>query len=305
MAVEPRLGVRVAGLALRHPVMNASGILGSGREGFERLARAGVSAIVTKSFTKEPRRGYKTPIAVPLPYGLLNAVGLSNPGAEALPELIRSARGLGVPVIVSIAGGSGDEFAYVAAVAEESGADAVELNLSCPHARGRGLELGMDPALVRGIVSAVASTTRIPVLAKLGLSDRVTESASAALEAGARGLVLINTVRAMRIDVWARRPILGNRVGGLSGPAIHPVAVRIVYEVYGETGADIIGVGGVQDWETAVELILAGAKAVQVGTALVTQGEQIVSGIVAGIEKYLEAIGAKSLDEIVGSAHRR
>ena len=302
--MSPSLETRIGGLVLRHPVMNASGVLGSSAEGFERLVRAGVAALVTKSFTRLPRRGYPAPIAVPLPYGLLNAVGLSNPGAEALPELLRYARGLGVPVVVSIAGSDEEEFAEVAAMAEESGASAVELNLSCPHARGRGLELGMDPGKVRSIVSAVASTVKVPVWAKLGMSDRLLDSASAALEAGARALVLINTIRAMRIDVWAKKPVLGNRVGGLSGPAIHPVAVRAVYEVYGETGADIVGVGGVEDWETAVELVLAGARAVQVGTAIVTRGEQVIAEILEGIGKYLELVGARSLEELVGAAHR-
>jgi len=302
--VSPSLETKIGGLVLRHPVMNASGILGSSTEGFERLVRAGVAALVTKSFTRLPRRGYPTPIAVPLPYGLLNAVGLSNPGAEALPELLRYARGLGVPVVVSIAGSDEEEFAEVAVVAEESGASAVELNLSCPHARGRGLELGMDPGKVKSIVSAVASTVKVPVWAKLGMSDRLLDSASAALEAGARALVLINTIRAMRIDVWAKKPVLGNRIGSLSGPAIHPVAVRAVYEVYGETGADIVGVGGVEDWETAVELVLAGARAVQVGTAIVTRGEQVIAEILEGIKRYLELVGARSLEELVGAAHR-
>ncbi|BEP17235.1 dihydroorotate dehydrogenase [Pyrofollis japonicus] len=303
--MESPLAVSVAGLRLQHPVMNASGILGSSREGFARLASAGVAAIVTKSFTRESRRGYPTPIAVPLEYGLLNAVGLSNPGAEALPGLVAEAKKHGVPVVVSIAGGGVDEFVEVAGIAEEAGADAVELNLSCPHAEGRGLELGMDPAMVRRIVGAVSSTVRVPVLAKLGLSDRILESAGAALEAGARGLVLINTIRAMRIDVWAKTPILGNIVGGLSGPAIHPIAVRVVYEVYAEHGADIVGVGGVYDWETAVELILAGARAVQVGTAIIAKGEQVISEIVDGLRRYLKVIGAQGISEIVGAAHRR
>lgn len=301
----PLLSVRVAGLELEHPVMNASGILGSSPEALGRLARAGASALVTKSFTREPREGYPTPIAVPLPHGLLNAVGLSNPGLEGLRSLVQAARGLGKPVIVSIAGSTPREFAELAAAAEEAGAAAVELNLSCPHAQGRGLELGMDPATVGEIVAAVASTVRVPVLAKLGPVDRLVEAAGRALGAGARGLVLINTLRAMTIDVYAMRPVLGNRVGGLSGPAIHPVAVRAVYEVYREHGCDIIGVGGVEDWRTAAELILAGARAVQVGTAIVTHGEHVIKEILGGLEKYLAEVGAGSLEELVGAAHRQ
>ena len=142
-------------------------------------------------------------------------------------------------------------------------------------------------------------------MAKLGLVDRLVEAAGKALEAGARGLVLINTLRAMVIDVYAMRPVLGNSVGGLSGPAIHPVAVRAVYEVYREHSCDIIGVGGVEDWRSAAELILAGARAVQVGTAIVTRGEQIIGEIVKGLEDYLNEVGVNSLEELVGAAHKR
>jgi dihydroorotate dehydrogenase (NAD+) catalytic subunit len=298
------LETRVAGLRLQHPVMNASGVLGSTPEGLRRLARGGASALVTKSFTREPREPYATPIAVPARCGLLNAVGLANPGPRAIPGLAGEAERLGLPLIVSVAGATEDEFAELAAAAEEAGASAVELNLSCPHARGRGLEIGQDPSRVRSVVEAAASTVRIPVLAKLGLSDRLAEAAAAALEAGARGLVLINTVRAMRIDVWARRPILGNRVGGLSGPAIHPIAVRAVYEVYREHGCDIIGVGGVEDWETAAEMILAGAKAVQVATAVIERGEGVLLEIARGLHRYLEETGASGIEELVGAAQR-
>lgn len=285
--------------------MNASGVLGSSIEGLRRLARGGASALVTKSFTREPREPYTTPIAVPVECGLLNAAGLPNPGLEALPGLVSEAkRLLGLPVVVSVAGGDEEEFAEVSAAAEEAGADAVELNLSCPHARGRGLEIGVDPSRVSSVVSSAASVVGIPVLAKLGLSDRVVESAGAALAAGARGVVLINTVRAMRIDVWARRPVLGNRVGGLSGRAIHPIAVRVVYEVYREHGCDIIGVGGVEDWETAAEMILAGAKAVQVATAVIERGEGVLLEIARGLHRYLEETGASGIEELVGAAQR-
>jgi dihydroorotate dehydrogenase (NAD+) catalytic subunit len=298
------LSVRVVGLQLSHPVMNASGILGSDPDSVKLLREAGVSCIVSKSFTVERREGYPTPIAVPLKYGMLNAVGLANPGIDGIAPLVAKVKEYGLPIIVNIAGRNEEEFARLAVAAEEAGADAIELNLSCPHAKGMGREIGVEPKLVRSVVSAAASTVRIPVIAKLGYVDRLIESASAALEAGARGLTLINTLPAMIIDVYSMRPILGNKVGGLSGPAIHPVAVRAVYEVYRELKAEIIGVGGVEDWKTAAELILAGAKAVQVGTALITRGLGVVRDIVEGLRRYVREIGAKSLEDLVGAAHK-
>ncbi|ABM80133.1 dihydroorotate dehydrogenase PyrD [Hyperthermus butylicus] len=298
------LAVRVAGLTLRHPVMNASGILGSHPEGVKLLVDAGVSAVVTKSFTVEPREGYPTPIAVPLPYGLLNAVGLSNPGIDGISVVVEEARRAGLPVVVSIAGSSEDEFSRLASAAEEAGADAIEVNLSCPHAKGMGREIGIEPRLVYSVVSATASVTRIPVIAKLGYVDRLVEAVGKALEAGARAVTLINTLPAMMIDVYAMKPVLGNLVGGLSGPAIHPVAVRAIYEVYREYRIDIIGAGGVEDWRTAAELVLAGARAVQVGTALVTRGLRVIGEIVQGLERYMEEVGVESIEELVGAAHR-
>ncbi len=300
----PGLRVELPGLRLAHPVMNASGILGSSAGALRRLVEAGVSALVTKSFTLERREGYPTPIAVPLEYGLLNAVGLSNPGLEGLGALVEAARALGRPVVVSVAASSPEEASVLAGAAEEAGADAVELNLSCPHARGRGLVLLWDPEASRRVVEAAASTVGIPVYAKMGLVDRLADRAAELLEAGAAGLVLINTLPGMVIDVYAARPVLGNRVGGLSGPAIHPVAVRAVYEVYRETGAPVIGVGGVEDWVSAAELVLAGAGAVQVGTGIVRRGEQVICSIVEGLEKWLGEMGAGSISELVGAAQR-
>lgn len=300
----PGLRVELPGLRLAHPVMNASGVLGSSPEALRRLAEAGASALVTKSFTRERREGYPTPIAVPLEYGLLNAVGLSNPGLEGLRPLVEAARRLGRPVVVSVAASTPEEASLLASAAEEAGADAVELNLSCPHARGRGLVLLWDPEASRRVVEAAASTVRIPVYAKMGLVDRLPDRAAGLLDAGAAGLVLINTLPGMVIDVYAARPVLGNRVGGLSGPAIHPVAVRAVYEVYRETGAPIIGVGGVEDWVGAAELVLAGAAAVQVGTGIVRRGEAVICSIVEGLAAWLEEMNARGIGELVGAAQR-
>lgn len=299
------LEVTVASLRLKHPVMNASGILGNTPGGIIKLVKLGFSAVVTKTITPEPREGFKPPTIIRLPTGgLINAVGLANPGKGAIKELVAAAKELGVPIVVSIAGRSEAEFADVAGEAQRVGADALELNLSCPHTEGYGIELGADPRKVRDVVEAVASTTSLPVLAKLGLSDKVVESAGKALEAGAEGLVLINTVKAMFIDVYALRPVLTAGYGGLSGPPIHPIAVRVIYDVFKEYGADIIGVGGVFDWKTAAEFIVAGAKAIQVGTALVCN-DRVVEEILDGLRKWLQHHNAKSIGELVGAAHKR
>lgn len=299
------LAVDIAGLRLKHPVMNASGILGSYREHIARLASYGVSAVVTKTITPKPREGYNPPIIVELPTGgLLNAVGLENPGKDIVEELVSEAKKFRIPIIVSVGGRNEEEFVEVAVKADTSNADAVELNLSCPHAKGYGIEIGSDPHIVYNVVKAVSSTVKIPVIAKLGLCDKVVDSALKALEAGARALTLINTVKAMYIDVYTAKPFLTNIFGGLSGPPIHPIAVRVVYEVYRETKAEIIGCGGIYDWATAAEMILAGARAVQVGTALMKNPREVVENIVKGLRLWIEMLSLQSIEQAVGLAHK-
>ena len=298
------LSVDVAGLRLAHPVMNASGIMGETPDGLMAIARAGVSALVTKSYTPKPREPYSMPRVIHFEYGALNAVGLANPGVEGLKVHMKLLRQLGIPIVASVAGSLPNDFAEVASVAEEEGASAVELNLSCPHVERMGLDIGMDPRLSAEVTKAVASVVRVPVIAKLGISDNMLRTAEAVLSAGARALTLINTVRAMKVNVYTMRPALGHGIGGLSGPAIHPIAVRAVYEVYKELRPDIIGVGGVESWEDAVELMLVGARAVQVGTALVRKGLQVVGEIKRGIKEYLEYMGLRGVSELVGAALR-
>ncbi|MEM4788756.1 MAG: dihydroorotate dehydrogenase PyrD [Ignisphaera sp.] len=299
------LTVQIANLKLRHPVMNASGILGAYKEHITRLVSYGLAAIVTKTITPKPREGYNPPIIIELPTGgLLNAVGLENPGKLAIRELVSEAKNYGVPIIVSIGGRNEEEFVDVAIEAESSKADAVELNLSCPHAKGYGIEIGADPNAVYNIVKSVTSSVRIPVIAKLGLCDKLVESALKALEAGAEALTLINTIKALYIDIYTAKPVLTNIFGGLSGPPIHSIAVRAVYEVYRETGATIIGCGGIYDWVTAAEIILAGAKAIQIGTALIRNPVEVVQGIVEGLKKWLEVLSIPSVEQAVGLAHK-
>lgn len=299
------LTVTIAGVKLKHPVMNASGILGAYREHIARLVSYGISAVVTKTITSKPREGYNPPIIIELPTGgLLNAVGLENPGKFIIKELVSEAKSYNVPIFVSIGGRNEEEFVDVAIEAEVSGANAIELNLSCPHARGYGIEIGSDPNAVYGMVKAVTSVVKIPVIAKLGLCDKVVDSAVKALEAGAKALTLINTVKAMYIDVYTAKPVLTNVFGGLSGPPIHPIAVRVVYEVFRDTRAEIIGCGGVYDWTTAAEMILAGAKAIQIGTALMKNPKNVVENIVEGLRDWLKMLNIYTIEQVVGLAQK-
>jgi len=300
------LRVRVGSIELRHPIMNASGILGSEPEHIEILASWGLAAVVTKTITSKPREGNPPPIIMPLRNGgFINAVGLANKGKESIEALCAKAKNVGIPIIVSVGGSSTSEFVEVAGFAERCGANAIELNLSCPHTPGYGIEIGSDPLRVFEIVKNVVCTVSIPVIAKLGLSDRIVASAGKALEAGAKALTLINTIRAMAIDVYSAKPLLSNIFGGLSGPPIHPIAVRVVYEVYREYQCDIIGCGGVSTWEDAAELILAGAKGIQIGSSLsLGRGPEVVKGVLRGLVRWLKSLGLKSIEEAVGLAHR-
>lgn len=301
-----RIDVSIGGLYLKSPVTNASGVLEFDAVAAKKMIEAGAGTVVLKSATKEYRAGYPYPRIARVPGGWVIAVGLANPGAEKVRDIVREVKKAveGAPVIASVAGQNIDEFVEVSVMLEEGGADALELNLSCPHFKGGGLELGQDPSIAREVVKNVASAVKVPVIAKLGLSDKIVEVAVKSLEGGARALTLINTIKAMKIDVYKKKPVLGNKFGGLSGDGIHPVAVRMVYDVYKETRADIFGAGGVRDWETAAELILAGAKAVQVGSVLIDRGEVVITEIVRGLQKFVWVEGFNSISELVGLAHR-
>jgi len=298
------LETSVAGIKLKNPITNASGILAKDVDSIKELISSGLGAVITKSITVEPRKPYNLPTAVPLECGMLNAVGLSNPGSESLKETLITLKEVGIPIIVSIAGKDEKEFAHVAHIAEKYGASAVELNLSCPHVERMGLEILNDISLTRKVVEGVTSTVKIPVIAKLGIVDDIVRLSGLVLESGAKALSLINTIRAMKIDVYTKKPVLSHAIGGLSGIAIHPIAVRVVYEVYKEYRVDIMGVGGVYDWETAIEMMLAGARAVQIGTAIIKRGLGVINEIIDGIIKYGEETGARSIEEIVGAAQK-
>ncbi|MEM3703831.1 MAG: dihydroorotate dehydrogenase, partial [Candidatus Bathyarchaeia archaeon] len=266
----------------------------------------GAGAVVTKSIGLKPRKGYANPTVVQVDFGLINAVGLPNPGIEEFKEDIREAKAvLKVPLIVSVYGFSSEEYALIAERALNAGADAVELNVSCPHVKETGLEIGQNPKVLAETIKRVKNAVNKPVFVKLSPNvTNIAEIANVATNAGADAITAINTVKAMAIDVETAKPILSNKIGGLSGPAIKPIAIRCVYEIYERVKTPIIGCGGITSWRDAVEFMLAGATAIQIGTAIALRGPYIFRAVTRGITAYLKKKGFRSVAEIVGLAHR-
>jgi dihydroorotate dehydrogenase (NAD+) catalytic subunit len=299
------LKVNLAGLRLDNPTMLASGILGYSAETLSSIVEGGAGAIVTKSVGLKPREGYANPTVVQASLGLINAVGLPNPGIDGFAGEIREMSKLRVPLIVSVFGYSAEEYATVAKKAVGAGADAVELNVSCPHVKETGSEIGQNPEILAEVVRRAKAVADRPVFVKLSpnVTDLVT-IAEAAVKAGADGITAVNTIRAMAIDVETAMPILSNKKGGLSGPAVKPIALRSVYDVYERIKVPIVGCGGVTDWRDAVEFFLAGASAVQIGTAIALKGPNVFRSVARGIDVYLKKKGFRSVNEIVGLSHR-
>src|SRR2546428_5768501 len=227
-----------------------------------RVSRAGAAAVVTKSFNRKGREGYRNPSFIEVHGGFLNALGIPNPGMEEMREEVETASRKGVPVIASVFGFDAEEFAESAMMGERGGAIAVELNVSCPHGKEVGVEIGQRPKVVAEVTQTVKSRVRVPVFVKLSpnVTD-ITEVARAAESAGADAITAINTVLGTAVDVDSGFPILGGVLGGLSGPAIHPIALRAVYQIRQAVGIPVIGVGGIEDWKGVVQMMMAGASA--------------------------------------------
>ncbi len=301
--VEIRLAMEIGGLNLRNPVMNAAGILGLTADLLRRVYEEGAGAVVTKSIGLKPRMGHPNPTVAIVEGGLINAMGLPNPGVEYFLGELEKLRAWDIPVIASFFGETLDEFVEVASKLSEAGVDALELNCSCPNVEGVGI-LGSDPGAVKRVTEAVKGCVDKPLFVKLSpnVSD-ITEIARAAERGGADGLTAVNTLRATALSVEARRPILSNVTGGLSGPALKPVALRCVWEIYEAVEIPIIGCGGITTWRDAVEYLLAGASALQVGTAIMTRGLRVFREINMGLRSYLEENGFRGVSELVGLAH--
>jgi len=303
LAVElaPR---RKQGLLLQNPVMTASGTLSNGLEATRIFDVNRLGAIVSKGTTLRPRAGNPQPRTAETPSGMLNTIGLQNVGVEAL---VRDVAPVWVtwrvPVIVNIAGETVDEFAALASRLDGvPGVSGIEVNVSCPNVAVGGMLFGQDPKQAAAVTGAVVRATTLPVVVKLtpNVTD-IVAVARAVVEAGADAICVINTLQAMAIDIRARRPVLSTVFGGLSGPAIKPVALRAVYQVAGAVDVPIIGCGGVSSGEDAIEFIMAGATAVQVGTATFANPNAPLD-VLDGIERFMVDAGVSDVRELVGAA---
>jgi len=289
MSIKPDLSVEVAGLRLRNPVMVASGTFGYGPEYADLVDLSRLGAIVVKGISREPWKGNPTPRIHEVPGGLLNAIGLQNPGAEGfIATYLPFLRKQNVPLVVNIWGRSVEDYVRVAErLSDEAGIHALEVNISCPNIKEGGISFGTRVDLAAQVVGAVRAATRLPLLVKLSpnVSD-IRPFAKAAAEQGADAISLINSFPAMAIDIETRRPVLANVTGGLSGPAIHPIAVKMVYEAAQVVTIPIVAMGGIVSAREAVEFLIAGATAVAVGTATFAEPQTCLR-VVEGLEEYL------------------
>lgn len=292
-------------LVLRNPVIAASGCFGYGQEYAQIIDVQRLGAFVSKGITPKPRAGNAMPRAVETPAGMLNAIGLQNPGIRGFlkkyPQLWQHWQ---VPAIVNISAETVDDYAMMARLLDEApGIAGIEVNISCPNIAAGGYCFGWDPEMSADVTRVVRAATTLPVIVKLspGALD-IIGVAQAVEEAGADAISLINTLVGMSIDTKTRRPVLANVTGGLSGPAIRPVAVRMVYQVAAAVSVPIIGIGGIASLNDALEFFLAGASAIQIGTALFAQ-PSILTRLIDEIEAWLAVNGLARLDELVGRAH--
>jgi dihydroorotate dehydrogenase (NAD+) catalytic subunit len=311
MNPTPALPIDLCGVSLRTPFVLASGILGTSPGLLARAARLGAGAVTAKSAGPLPRRGHRNPIVVDWGGGLINAVGLPNPGAERQAELLAEAKmtlqPLGVPLIASIFAGTPQEFAAVARTVLRARPDFLELNISCPNVHDDfGQPFAASCAGAVSVVEAVRPVCDVPLFAKLAPNvPDMGRIAAGVVAAGADGITAINTMPGMVIDVESGCPVLTNRSGGLSGPAIRPIAVRCIYEIAEAVpGVPIIGTGGVATGRDAVELIMAGATAVGVGSAVYLRGLEVFQNLTRELAEFMEAHSYETPDAMRGLAHR-
>ncbi|MEG6617108.1 dihydroorotate dehydrogenase [Peptococcaceae bacterium 1198_IL3148] len=302
---KPSLAVNIGGIGMQNPVTTASGTFGFGQEYSPYIDINRLGAIVVKGTTLRPRQGNVTPRIVETPAGILNSIGLQNPGVDyVLEHYVPYFKSLQVPVIVNISGDTVEDYGKVAEKLSVAGVAGLEVNISCPNVKKGGMAFGSDPTMAAEVTAVVKAAANVPVIVKLSpnVTD-ITKVAEAVAVAGADALSLINTLLGMSIDIKTRRPVLGNIMGGLSGPAVKPVAVRAVWQVYNAVKLPIIGMGGISNADDALEFILAGASAVAVGTANFVNPRATLE-IIDGIERYLVENGIDDISDLVGAAHK-
>ncbi|MBA7539100.1 Dihydroorotate dehydrogenase B (NAD(+)), catalytic subunit [subsurface metagenome] len=306
MIDKPNLEVEIAGIKLKNPVMTASGTFGYGEEFSPFIDLDRLGAIILKGITLKPKKGNPPPRVIETPSGMLNAIGLQNVGVEVLikeklPYLLK----FNTPVIINISGDTVEEYVELARrlgeVSKEMGIAGLEVNISCPNVKKGGMAWGTDAKATYKIINNIRKTTSLPLIVKL--TPNVTDIktiAQAAEEAGADALSLINTLVGMAVDIDSHRPKLSNISGGLSGPAVKPVALWMVWQVSQTVNIPVIGIGGIIKVEDALEFIIAGARAIEIGTANFVNPKVTIE-IIEGIEKYLIENNIKDINELVGS----
>ncbi len=301
---KPDMTTDLGFVQLKNPVMTASGTFGSGEEYSEFIDISKLGAVVTKGVSNVSWDGNPSPRVAETPSGMLNAIGLENPGVDVflkrdLPFLKKS----GATIGVNVCGHTEDEYVEVVRKLTDEAIAFLEINISCPNVKAGALAFGTDPAEVEKITSLIKKNTDKPVVMKLtpNVTD-IKEIAKAAEAGGANGISLINTITGMKINIERQTFVLANRTGGLSGPAIHPVAVRMVYEASNAVKIPVIGMGGISTWQDAVEMMLAGASAVAVGAANFYDPHSTID-IIDGIEKYMDDHGIEKIKDIVGAVH--
>lgn len=293
--------MNLCGITMKNPVTTASGTFGSGREFGEFVDLNQLGAITVKGVAAEPWQGNDSPRIAETYGGMLNSVGLQNPGvAHFIKEDIPFLRQFNTNIIVNLCGHTIEEYCRVAEALQSADIDLLELNISCPNVSQGGITFGTEPTMAERVVAEVKKYAKQPLIVKLtpNVTD-ITEIARAAVAGGADALSLINTLQGMRIDIYKRKPILANKIGGLSGPAVKPVAVRMVYQVAKAVDVPIIGMGGIATGEDAIEFIMAGATAVAVGTANFANPYATID-VIKGIEKYMAENGVTEINQIRG-----
>lgn len=300
------MSVDLCGVTLKNPVMTASGTFGSGEEYSEFVDLNRLGAVVTKGVANVPWEGNPTPRVAEVYGGMLNAIGLQNPGIDVFVNRdIPFLKKFDTKIIVNVCGHTTEEYVEVVKRLADEPVDMLEINISCPNVKEGGIAFGQNPKMVEDITKEIKKYAKQPVIMKLSpnVTD-ITEMAKAAEAGGADALSMINTITGMKIDIHRRCFALANRTGGMSGPAVHPVAVRMVYQTAQAVKIPIIGMGGILTAEDAIEMILAGATAVSVGTANFTN-PHVTEEIVDGIEAYMERYGVNDIKELTGAVHDR